>query len=131
LTSEVYAHQFTVPTSAIDARNHVNNLAYLQWCMDAAEAHWKQKATTAMKAQFVWYVLNHFIEYKASAFEGELLEVHTWVTETKGVKSTRKFKIFRIKDNQTLVEAQTRWCMLDAKTLRPAKIPEEICTLFT
>ena len=131
MTSEVYTHQFTVPSSAIDTRKHVNNLAYLQWCMDAAEAHWKQKATAAMTEQFVWYVLSHFIEYKAAAFEGELLEVQTWVTETKGVKSTRRFKIFRIKDQQTLAEAQTLWCMLNAKTLRPTKIPEEICTLFT
>jgi acyl-CoA thioester hydrolase len=99
--------------------------------MDAAEAHWEQRASTSMKEQYVWYVLNHFIEYKASAFEGEELEVQTWVSSSEGVKSSRGFKIFRIKDNRILVEAKTLWCMLDAKTLRPAKIPEEIRTLFT
>lgn len=131
MSSEVYAHRFAVPASAIDVRKHVNNLAYLQWCMDAAEAHWDQKASTSMKEKYVWYVLNHFIEYKASAFEEEELEVQTWVSSSEGVKSTRGFKIFRINDNKLLVEAKTLWCMLDAKTLRPAKIPEEIRTLFT
>lgn len=83
-----------------------------------------------MKKQYVWYVLNHFIEYKAAAFEGEELEVQTWVSTVEGVKSTRQFKIFRIKDHKLLVQAKTLWCMLDAKTLRPTKIPEEIRTLF-
>lgn len=130
MTSEVFSHRFTVPASVIDVRGHVNNLAYLEWCLEAAEAHWKQNATPEMQTNYVWYVLHHSIAYKASAFEGEELEINTWVTSAEGVKSERRYKISKIKDHQTIIEAKTVWCLLNAKTHRPAKMTEEIRTLF-
>jgi acyl-CoA thioester hydrolase len=108
----------------------VNNLAYLEWCLEAAEAHWKQNATPNMQANYVWYVLRHSIDYNASAFEGEELEIKTWVTYSEGVKSERCYKITRIEDHQIIIEAKTTWCLLNANTRRPTKITEEIRTLF-
>jgi len=131
LTAGVFTQQFTVPASAIDVREHVNNLTYLDWCLKAAEAHWKQNASAQIQAHYLWYVLHHSIDYKAAAFEGELLEINTWVTSLEGAKSERRYKIFRIKDNKTLIEAKTIWCLLDAKNHRPTKITKEIRTLFT
>ncbi|RMA66212.1 acyl-CoA thioesterase [Ulvibacter antarcticus] len=130
MTSEKFTQQFQVPASAIDERGHVNNLVYLQWCLDIAEAHWKSKTSEALREKYVWYVLSHNIQYRASAFEKEELRIETWVTETEGVKSKRHYRITRTTDNKTLVEAETLWCFLDAKSLRPTKIPEEILTLF-
>ncbi|MBL4663280.1 MAG: acyl-CoA thioesterase [Flavobacteriaceae bacterium] len=130
MSAEVFIKQFTVTSEAIDVRGHVNNLAYLEWCLEVAEKHWEQKATPLMRTNYVWYVLHHSIDYKASAFEGDELEIHTWINSNEGVKSERNYKIFRIKDKQTLVEAKTIWCMLNAKTKRPTKITEEIRTLF-
>lgn len=130
MTSEIFTLKFTVPKTAIDKRNHVNNVAYLQWCMDAAETHWMEKATAEIQSNYVWYVLNHEISYKASAYENEVLEIQTWVASSEGVKSERHYKITRIADQKLLVEAKTLWCLLDSKSLRPAKIPEEIRTLF-
>lgn len=130
MTSEKYTQTFIVPASAIDEREHVNNLTYLQWCVEAAEAHWEVKASETLRENYVWYVLNHHIEYKASAFEGEEIEVATWVTTAEGVKSERNYSITRVKDKKVLVEASTLWCLLNAKTLRPTKITDEIRTLF-
>ncbi|RLD26282.1 MAG: acyl-CoA thioesterase [Bacteroidetes bacterium] len=128
--AEVFSHRFRIPRSTIDAQGHVNNLAYLEWCLEAAEAHWKQNATPNMQANYVWYVLRHSIDYKASAFEGEELEINTWVTYSEGVKSERHYKISRIEDHQIIIEAKTIWCLLNANTRRPTKITEEIRTLF-
>ena len=127
---EVFTQNVIVTSSDIDERHHVNNLIYLQWCLDAAETHWHTKTTKALIEQYVWYVLDHSISYKASAFEGEELEVKTWVTGYSGVRSTREYQILRINDQKVLVEAKTTWCLLDGKTQRPAKITEEIATLF-
>ncbi|TDI75708.1 MAG: hypothetical protein E2O87_01560, partial [Bacteroidetes bacterium] len=52
--AEVFSHQFTVPSSTIDTQGHVNNLAFLEWCLEAAEAHWKQNATPTMQANYIW-----------------------------------------------------------------------------
>jgi len=130
LKPQYYNFLLTVPSSAIDERNHVNNLAYLQWCLEAAEQHWKRNATPEMLQAYVWYVLRHEINYKASAFEGDILKVETWVVHSEGVKSTRNYRITRPSDNKLIVEASTNWCLLNASTLRPAKIPSEIVILF-
>lgn len=119
-----------VPASAIDNLNHVNNVAYLQWCLEAAEAHWISKTTETQREQNVWVVLNHFISYKNPSFLGEELETQTWIDNYDGVKSERHYKIIRPSDNKIIVEAKTLWCFLDANTFRPTKITEEIGTLF-
>ncbi|MCW9037937.1 thioesterase family protein [Altibacter sp.] len=131
MKSEMFSHRFTVPAAAIDAMGHVNNVTYLQWCLDAAEAHWTSKTSEAMRNQYVWVVLNHFISYKAPSFEGEELEINTWVETNDGAKSERHYRIVRPKDKTTIVEAKTLWCLLEGKTHRPIKIPEQIITLFT
>jgi acyl-CoA thioester hydrolase len=130
LTSEKFITRFTVPKSAIDSRGHVNNVVYLQWCLDVAEAHWISKTTPSLRDQYIWYVLNHTISYLTSAFEGETLEVQTWVDKQEGAKSDRYYTITRLSDNKLIVEAKTIWCLLNGKTLRPTKITDEITTLF-
>ncbi len=126
----IYSEIITVPSSAIDIRNHVNNLAYLTWCVDAAGAHWVSRTTEKLRDNYVWYVLSHSINYIAAAFVGDELEIQTWVAKQEGAKSERHYKIIRLKDNKTLVEAKTVWCLVNGKTLRPTRITEEITTLF-
>ena len=116
--------------SAIDVRGHVNNLKYLEWCLEAAEAHWERNTSPEIRERYVWYVLHHSVDYRASAFEGEQLEARTWVFSAEGVKSERHYRIIRTQDNKTLVEAKTIWCLLDAKSQRPTKITDEIRNLF-
>ena len=130
MISEVFTKKLIVPASAIDIRNHVNNLTYLEWCLDIAETHWNLKATEYFQKKYVWYVIRHTIDYKAAAFEGEELEISTWIEKNEGVKSERRYKIIRLIDKKILIEAKTIWCLLTEKTLRPTKITEEISNLF-
>lgn len=130
MKSEIFKKRFIVPESAIDGLGHVNNVTYLQWCLEAAEAHWISKTTEAHRQQYVWVVLNHFISYKSPSFLGEQLETQTWIENYEGVKSERRYKIIRPIDGKTIVEAETLWCFLDAKTFKPTKITDEISNLF-
>jgi len=130
LKFEIFTQRFTVPPSAIDGLNHVNNVTYLQWCLDAAEAHWISKTSEKQRQQFVWVVLEHTISYKNPSFLGEELETQTWIDNYEGVKSERYYRIIRPFDGKTIVEAKTLWCFLDAKTFRPTKITDEISKLF-
>ncbi len=93
---EIFSKQFKVPKSSIDVRGHVNNLVYLEWCLEIAEAHWETKATSEMKKNYVWYVLHHSIDYKESVFEGEDLKIEKWISDYKGAKCERLYKILRI-----------------------------------
>ncbi|SRX52775.1 thioesterase family protein [Aequorivita sp. CIP111184] len=130
MKSEIFKQRFIVPSSAIDGLNHVNNVTYLQWCLDAAEAHWISKTSEEQRQKNVWVVLNHFISYKNPSFLGEELETQTWIDNYDGVKSERHYKIIRPSDGKIIVEATTLWCFLDAETFRPTKIPEETGKLF-
>ncbi|MBK5212673.1 MAG: acyl-CoA thioesterase [Flavobacteriaceae bacterium] len=130
MKSEIFKQRFIVPASAIDGLNHVNNVTYLQWCLDAAEAHWISKTTEEQREQNVWVVLNHSISYKNPSFLEEELETQTWIESYEGVKSERQYRIIRPSDGKTIVEAKTLWCFLDGKTFRPTKITKEISNLF-
>ena len=130
MKSNVFTYELTVPPAAIDELNHVNNVVYLQWCLDAAEAHWLQNTSEDIREKYVWVVLNHFISYKNPSFEGDKLQVDTWIASYDGVKSEREYRIIRPKDGKTIIEAKTLWCFIDAKTHRPLKIPKKIGDLF-
>ncbi len=130
MTLIVHKKSFKVPESAIDNRGHVNNLVYLEWCLAIAEEHWSQRASSALRKDFVWYVLHHSIDYRNASFLGEDLTIETWVTSAEGVRSERRYLITRPADGKTIVEAKTFWCLLDAKTQKPTKITEEIRNLF-
>lgn len=131
MNPEKFKQRFFVPASAIDALNHVNNVIYLQWCLDAAEAHWIANTDLALRQKYVWVVLKHSISYKNPSFLGEELETETWIHSYEGVRSERHYRIIRPSDGKTIVDAKTNWCFLDAQTRRPIKIPENIAKLFS
>lgn len=130
MTSEIFTTEFTVPASAIDQQQHVNNLVYLKWCLETAEAHWQHKASKEQQKKYIWFVLEHHIAYKAQAILGEDILIKTWVSTAEGVRSIRHYEIFNKKHQQLLVKAHTEWCLLDAQSKRPTKIPDEIRNLF-
>lgn len=125
-----FSIDITVPKSAIDAMGHVNNVVYLQWAQDVAEQHWISKTTPEHNTRYAWVVVNHFIDYKHSAFEGEVLVLETWIERYTSATSERHTHIRRKKDGQLLVAAKTTWCFLDRQTEKPTRIPEEVRDLF-
>ena len=40
-----------VAPTDIDGQGHVNNVVYLRWMQEAAEAHWDAKATAELKTR--------------------------------------------------------------------------------
>ncbi len=130
MKSKIFEHHFTVPESAIDDMDHVNNVVYLQWVQDIAKKHWESKTDDAIRNTYVWVVLNHFIEYHSPAFENDKITIQTWIDNYRGVKSERHTKIINTTTQKVLVSAKTSWCLLYKETLRPARITNEISNLF-
>ncbi len=114
----------------IDALNHVNNVVYLQWVQDVASAHWNAIASDEMKKQYSWVVLKHEIEYFAQAFLNDVIQAKTWVFKSAGVRSERHVELYNHKTGKLLVRAKTTWCLLDAKTMKPRRIEQDILQLF-
>jgi acyl-CoA thioester hydrolase len=75
-------------------------------------------------------VLKHELEYFNPAFLHEVLTVVTWVEKSEGVRSERHVEFFNTTSSKPLVRAKTIWCLLDAVTVKPKRIDQDILTLF-
>lgn len=130
MKSEIFEFHFTVPKSAIDDMDHVNNVVYLQWVQDVAKKHWESRTNEHIRNTYVWVVLNHYIEYHSPAFENDEITLQTWIDNYRGVRSERHTKIINTATQKVLASAKTSWCFLYKETLRPARIPDKITSLF-
>jgi len=131
--NRVYVRSLTIPTDVIDENGHVNNVAYVQWMQDIAVEHYTSLGglapTQAIGA--AWVVSAHRIKYLLPAFEGEEIEVRTWVETLRRVTSRRMYEFVRRSDGKTLVTGETDWVFVDAQTGRLRAIPAGIARLLT
>ena len=127
---QAYEYTRVVKEEDIDALEHVNNVRYVQWVQDAAEAHWNHLATAELQAAYIWMVLSHEIQYKGQAFLGEEVSIRTYVTRSSGVTSTRIVEIYNADKKKLLVKATTEWCLLSKASKRPARLTPELIELF-
>ncbi|WP_435413529.1 acyl-CoA thioesterase, partial [Psychroserpens mesophilus] len=63
----VFEKHITVSSEDLDARNHVNNVRYVQWVQDIAEENWIANTSTTIRDNYYWVMLSHYIQYKAEA----------------------------------------------------------------
>jgi len=117
-----------VQENELDDLNHVNNIHYMKWVQEAAQKHWNILSNINLDALYVWVVLRHEIDYMSSAKLHDSLTVDTWIGDSYGVKSVRFVEIK--KDSKIIAKAKTIWCLLDKKTMKPARIPSEIIKIL-
>jgi acyl-CoA thioester hydrolase len=128
----IYQHEFRVPENTVDENGHVNNVVYIQWMQDVAVLHAETVGCTqaTRSAGATWVVRSHTVEYLRPAYIGDTLAVLTWVVNCRRVRSLRRYKFFRPKDNSVIARGETDWVFVDAKTGRPLTIPEEVQNTF-
>ena len=128
-----YTYRFIVDKDAIDFNGHVHNVTYLAWMIEAATKH-SESVGAGHKACLahggIWVAKSHHIEYKKPAFENDTLQMKTWIESIGKIASTRRYEISRIEDGAIVCEGATEWVFVDAKSMRPAKIPLPIRSAF-
>ena len=127
---QTYTQTFDVRLQDLDDLNHVNNVRYVEWIQEISKNHWQEVTTEEIRKEMVWVVRNHNISYHKSAVLGDTIQMTTYIKENKGPISTRVVEIKDNKTGQLLVNAHTEWCLLDAKTFRPKRVPESVQNLF-
>jgi acyl-CoA thioester hydrolase len=129
--STIYSKIIKVAPQFIDGNGHVNNVAYVQWMQDIAVEHYSSiGGIEAQGPDSTWVVREHRIEYLWPAFEGDEIDIRTWVENIRRVRSLRKYEFVRKSDNKILVKGETDWVFLDAKTGSPRAVPEEVIKVF-
>lgn len=127
---KTYQKRFTVVANDIDDLNHVNNVRYVQWVQDIAKEHWETVAKQENLTKFIWVVVSHHVEYKQQAFLGDPILVKTYIEKSSAVISFRNVEIYNADTQDLLAKAQTKWCLLDATTQKPTRIPQEVIDIF-
>lgn len=125
-----FEHRITASAQDIDELGHVNNVVYVRYIQEVAAAHWDAIASAELKTKFLWVVLRHEIDYRTPAFLHDEIIGTTWVGESHGAKFERFVKLVRTSDQKVVAESKTIWCMLDGKTMRPARITEDIVNIL-
>ena len=129
--SSIYSKIFSIPKTAIDENGHVNNVAYVQWMQDIAVEHYSSiGGIQAQGPDATWVVREHRVEYLLPAFEGDEIEIRTWVENIRRVRSLRKYEFARKSDGKVLVRGETDWVFVDVKTGSPRAIPDEVSKVF-
>ena len=129
--SPTYSKTITVPKEVIDENGHVNNVVYVQWMQDIAVEHYASiGGIQAQGRDSTWVIREHRIEYLLPAFEGEEIDVRTWVENIRRVSSLRKYEFVRRSDNKLLVKGETDWVFVDIKAGRPRAVPQEVIKVF-
>jgi acyl-CoA thioester hydrolase len=120
----------TVTPGDIDGLGHVNNVVYVRWMQDAATAHWEAAAPAVLRADVVWVVTRHEIDFKAPAFVGEQLVARTWVGEPSGATWERFIEIRRLEGDRLLAAGRSVYAALDARTGRPRRVDPALAAPF-
>ena len=129
----VFEHLHTVLADEIDHLGHANNLAYLQWMLDAAAAHSAAQGWNVeryLKLGAAWVVRSHEIKYLLPALEGDRLVVRTWLTDLKHFSTLRRYRMMRADDGRVLASAATQWAFVDLASGTLKRIPPEVLAAF-
>ena len=128
---QVYERTRIVRADDIDHLGHVNNVVWLRFVVELAEAHARAAGGNEMvrEARAVWIVRRHELDYHGNAATGDELREQTWLESMKGARSVRASR-FTSAGGDVLVEARTQWAFVDASSFRPRRIPREMLDAF-
>ena len=115
----------------IDQLGHVNNVTYVRWVQQAAEAHWRAAAPAEDQAKLLWIVLRHEIDYIGAAHAGDGIKARTWVGSARGLRFERFTEFERASDGKVLAKARTIWCPVDAGKGKPVAVSEAVRECFS
>jgi len=127
-TAIPFEFRVDVAQDDIDFMGHVNNASYLKWVQAAVVSHWQALAPVEAVAEHLWVALKHEITYRKPAFLDDQVIASVMLEKVHGARAFYETIIRRGED--VLAEVKSRWCCLDAETLRPARLAEDIKRRF-
>ena len=123
-------HRFDIgiEPADIDFMGHVNNASYLKWVQSAVLHHWNSWAPPEAIAAHVWVAIKHEITYRRPAFLDD--EVVAVVVLERVQRESAFYETVIRRGEEVLAHVKSRWCCLDARTLRPTRLAKDIVDRF-
>ncbi len=124
-----------VRPSEIDYNGHVHQTAYLDYLLfarvDQMQRCYKMPIEEFFKRGLSWATKSLSINYLKSLYMNERFTVRTWI-ESLGDKSVNvRFEILKTGSRTVAAEGESTYVLVDARTGKPASIPEDIKEKFS
>ncbi|WP_230425621.1 acyl-CoA thioesterase [Spartinivicinus ruber] len=117
-----------VDETVIDHYGHVNNAEYVRWLQDASWAHSNSIGLSIdqyRELNRAMVVHRHEIDYVASAFHQDQLQIATWIVALDCKLSLiRQFQIIRPQDQCCILRAKTKFVCVELSSGKPRRMPE-------
>ena len=123
-----HSYRIGIDPADIDFMGHVNNATYLKWVQDAVVSHWQKLAPAEAVARHLWVALKHEITYRKPAFLDDEVMASVVLEKVHGARAS--FETLIKRGEEVLAEVKSSWCCLDAATLRPARIAQDVAARF-
>jgi len=120
----------TVLAQHLDDLKHVNNVQYLYWVQEVAQAHWKALTSGRSDEFEIWVVRSHHIEYKQAAQLGDVLTLTTYFKKSSNFLSERIVEVSLKSNNRLLARCSTQWCYLNKDSGKLERIPQKVLELL-
>ena len=129
----IHLRTFRVRHCECDAYGHVHRANYLDYMQEAAfdasaAAGYDRARYDAMG--LYWLVRETDIEYLYPLRYGDSVQVKTWVSDFRRVRSRRAYELRLAESSELAARASTDWVFLDSATGRPASIPQGMMAAF-
>jgi acyl-CoA thioester hydrolase len=127
-----FSTDVTVRFAETDAQGVVHHSNYLVWFEMARVEYLAEYAGgyPALQAQGIEsFVLESHVRYRQPARFDDRLRIHTRVGEVRGARFRFDYAVAR--DEELIAEGWTAHACVDAKTLRPTRIPRALVEAMT
>jgi acyl-CoA thioester hydrolase len=119
----------SVVADDIDGLGHANNAVYVSWLERCAWRHSQSLGLDLVEYRRLdraMAVVRHEVDYLASAYEGDELQLATWIIESdQKLRMSRHFQLIRPADGVTLLRAKTTFVCIELSSGKPKRMPQE------
>ena len=131
--TRTYRRRFRVRGYEMNATGHVHDSDFLNYVQQAAfEASADVGYDTRRYDELgsIWVIRKQTIVYLAPLTYADTVEVTTWVSDIRRVRSHREYELRRVSDERLVALARADWVYIDTATQFPRRIPREAAEAF-
>lgn len=118
-----------VNQSNIDGYGHVSTHNYVQWMIDCAFAHSTELGLPESRCVELgrgMAAVNLQVKLQGAAYEGEHLQVATWIVASDGrLRLSREFQVINQDSGKTLTRGRCDFVCTNLENGKPVRMPPE------
>lgn len=129
-----FTQEICVQASDIDGMGHANNACYVVWCEDCAWKHSESLGLSVLDYQKLdrgVAISKASYEYFAPTFEGETLNVATWLTHCDNkLRLQRRFQIVNPATGATVLRGEWLLIGVALSSGRVSRFPSQFVDIY-